>query len=100
MEASAREEIELVCASGSSLFVPYDILSESEVLRCFVDEKAFVEGINQRIELPITESALHRAVQYLRYKKEYHDKRGNIEDFPIKEEESLSLLEVAAFLRL
>lgn len=93
-------EVVLICSTGEEMEVPRHILCQSKVLEVILSDPVFSEAVTGRVHLPITRKAMERVVQYLQYKKRYHEKEGDIEDFVIEEQETLDLLEVSAFLRI
>jgi hypothetical protein len=90
----------LVSSSGDRVEVSYSLLKESPALRDMVDNRSFIEHSTSTIHLPVSTPSVKRVLEYLRYKKEYVDKKGEVADFAITDEETLDLLEVASFLRI
>ncbi|EOB12220.1 SKP1 component [Nosema bombycis CQ1] len=93
-------KVKLISSDGIYFEIDKHLAIQSKTLNLFFNtHPAFIEQGNQSVMLPIKSKYLRRVIEYLEYKITSQDKKS-FEEFKVSDEETVDLLDAAAYLRL
>ncbi|TBU00219.1 hypothetical protein CWI38_1283p0040 [Hamiltosporidium tvaerminnensis] len=93
------KNIKLTSYDGHEFIVPEKIAFQSSTLKfIFSENHPFVEAKCRSAVLPIHSRLLKRVVDFLNFQYNYNNHRTKPSDFEMRDEETLELLDVSAYL--
>lgn len=93
-------KVKLLSCDGEEFFLDYEVAVQSQVLRSFFNRPTmFEESVSREITLPVKALHLRRVVEFLKFKC-LSDANKDSEEFRVEDDETLELLDIAAYLKI
>lgn len=100
MKGNKKDLVTLISSDGINYQVEKYLAVQSKTLNTFFNSNpSYIEQETQHVMLPIKGVFLKRIIEYLEYKYYAKDTKS-FEEFEIGDEETVDLLDAAAYLRL
>lgn len=94
------DTVRLVSCDGEEFMVEHGVAELSQTLRSFLGRPGmFAESLSQQIELPVRAVYLRRVVEFMEFKR-HADITKDTREFKVEDDETLELLDIAAYLRI
>lgn len=95
-----EDKVKLVSSDNAEFFLDYAVAIQSQTLRSFFSRPSmFTESLSREVALPVKALYLRRVVEFLEFRRS-SDPNKDPGEFRIEDDETLELLDIAAYLKI